>query len=355
MSKSLHQLPGPKGTLLLGNTVDFARDPLGFLTRCAQEYGDIVPLRLVLSPACLLTKPEYIEQVLKDREVFIKNTPAWRALRSLVGKGLLTSEGEFWSRQRRLAQPVFHQQRIAAYGETMVAYAERTIATWRDGETRDVHRDMMQLTLNIVTKTLFNADMTGVEAQTVAHTLDIAMQWFAESRKQGFLRPNWLPTSIDHRYKNALQTMDKTIYDIIRQRRTGGEDPGDLLSMLIRVRDDADGSQMTDRQLRDELTTLMLAGHETTANTLSWTWMLLSQYPDIQAKLVEELRAVLGDRPPTVADIPNLCYTNQVIEESLRLYPPIFSLARSPIQDCELGGYRIPAGCILIFSRMALR
>ncbi|WP_068820322.1 cytochrome P450 [Phormidesmis priestleyi] len=349
MSKSLHQLSSPKGSLLFGHTFDFAKDPLSFLTACATDYGEIVPLRFLFSSACLLTQAQHIEQVLKQPELFTKHTPAWQAVRSLVGEGLLTSEGAFWARQRRLIQPMFHQQRIAAYGETMVLYAERMVQTWQEGEVRDVHQDMMQLTLNIVTKTLLNVDMTGVAAQTIAQTLEVAMEWFFSRRKQAFLPLTGLPTPINRRYKQALQTMDQAIYALIQQRRQSDADPGDLLSLLLQAQDE-DGSRMSDRQLRDELTTLILAGHETTANALSWTWMLLAQHTAVESKLVSELQAVLGGRSPTLADLPQLRYTEHIIKEALRLYPPLFSLARAPMQDCELAGYHIPAKYILIFS-----
>ncbi len=349
MSKSLRLLSRPKGSILFGNTLEFAKDPLGFLTHCAQNYGEIVPLRFFSSPACLLTQPHQIEQVLKQPELFTKNTPAWQAVRSLVGEGLLTSEGELWSHQRRLMQPVFHQQRIAAYSETMVFYTQQMLQTWQVGEVRDIHQEMMQLTLNIVTKTLFNVDMAGVAAQTIAQTLAVAMEWFTSRRKQAFLPLTRLPTPINRRYKQALHTLDQTIYALIQQRRQSRENPGDLLSLLLQAQDE-NGAQMSDRQLRDELATLILAGHETTANALSWTWMLLAQHPDVESKLARELQTVLGDRTPTLADLPQLRYTEQIIKEALRLYPPLFSLARSPIQDCDLDGYHIPANQILIFS-----
>jgi cytochrome P450 len=349
MSKGLHQLPTPKGSLVFGNTLEFARDPLGFLTHCATAYGTIVPLRFLFSRACLLTQPEQIEQLLKQPDLFTKNTPAWQAVRALVGDGLLTSEGEFWSRQRRIMQPVFHQQRIAQYSQTMVNYTEQMLQTWQVGDIRDLHQEMMQLTLNIVTKTLFNVDMTGATAQTIAHTLEVAMEWFASRRKQAFLPLTWLPTSINRRYQQALQAMDQTIYALIQHRRQGGDDPGDLLSLLLQAQDE-DGSQMSDRQLRDELTTLILAGHETTANTLSWTWMLLAQHPEVEHRLGQELKTMLGNCPPTLDDLPKLRYTHQIIKEALRLYPPLFSLSRAPIQDCTLGGYNIPAGCVVLFS-----
>ena len=351
-------LPKPKGSFLLGNTAAFGQDPLGFLTHCSQTYGEIVPLRFLFTSVCLLTRPEHIEQVLKEGPALTKNAPAWNALRTLVGAGLLTSEGELWTRQRRLMQPVFHQQRISAYGETMAAYTERLIDAWDHGDIRNIHQDMTHLTLNIVTKTLLNVDMSDQTAQTIAQTLEVAMQWFNQQRKIGFLPLPWLPTTINRQYRRALQQMDAQIYGLIQQRRSRQEDPGDLLSLLIQAQDEVDGSRMTDRQLRDELTTLVIAGHETTANSLTWTWMLLGQHPDVEAKLFAELESVLGGcsdspqglRPPTVEDIPQLLYAQSVIKEAMRLYPSTLSLARTTPQDYELGEYLIPAGWVMMFS-----
>lgn len=353
MSTDLFDLAGPKGNSLVGSLAVLGRDPLGFLTQCAHEYGDIVPLRLGLTPACLITSPDYIEQVLKEREVFAKSR-GFRALRTLLGEGLLTNEGDSWFRQRRLAQPIFHQKRIMGYGAVMVDYAEQMLATWQDGETRDVHTDMMRLTLNIVMKTIFSRDVSEEEAKDVAHALDVAMHWFESKRKQGFLIWEWFPRPENIRYRNAIHQMDKTIYAIIDQRRTSGEEPGDLLSMLMQARDEDDGSQMSDKQLRDEVATLILAGHETTANALSWTWMLLSQHPQVQARLVEELQQVLGGRSPSVADLPHLRYTNMVIKEALRLYPPVAIFGREATQEYYLGACQIPHGCRILISQWVM-
>lgn len=353
MTQDPFELAGPEGNPLVGNLVELSNAPLEFLTRCGREYGDIVPLYLGLTPACLLNNPDYIEQVLKERDLFIKSR-GFRALRTLLGEGLLTNEGESWFRQRRLAQPVFYQKRIAGYGEVMVAYAEQMLNTWQDGETRDVHADMMRLTLNIVMKTLFNQDVTAGDAKIVAHALDVAMNWFESKRKQNYLILEWFPRPENVRYRNAIQEMDTTIYKIINQRRTSGENPGDLLSMLMEARDEEDGSQMSDKQLRDEVATLMLAGHETTANALSWTWMLLSQHPEVQSKLLEELQEVLGGSSPTVAHIPRLRYTDMVIKESMRLYPPVSLLGREAVQDCQIGEYEVPAGCRILISQWVM-
>ncbi len=292
MVQDIFELPGPEGKALVGNLLDLSQDPLGFLTHCAREYGDIVPMRLGLTPTCLVTHPDLIEEILKDRDSFIKSR-GFQALRTLLGEGLLTSEGESWFRQRRLVQPVFHQKLIASYATVMVEYTERMLTTWQDGETRNIHADMMRLTLNIVMKCLFNQNIDEGNAQAIAHALDVAMNWFESKRQQNFLIWEWFPRPENIRYRNAISQMDTTIYSIIEQRRTSGEDPGDLLSMLMQARDEDDGTGMSDRQLRDEVATLMLAGHETTANALTWTWMLLAQHPQVLAKLQTELQEVL--------------------------------------------------------------
>lgn len=353
MSQDILELPGPEGNSLVGNLAQLGQDPLGFLTECASKYGDIIPLRLGLTPACLITNPDYIEQVLKDRNSFIKGK-GLRALRSLLGEGLLTSEGESWFRQRRLAQPVFQQKRIAGYGKAMVEYAEAMVNSWQDGQTRDIHEDMMRLTLNIVMKTIFNQEVNEGEAQNISHAVDVAMDWFESKRKQGFLILEWFPRPENIRYKNAIQQLDKSVYSIINQRRSSGENPGDLLSMLMEARDEDDQSQMNDKQLRDELITLIIAGHETTSNTLSWTWMLLAQYPEVRAKLLEEIDTVLEGRTPTVADLPRLRYADLVIKESLRLYPAVPTFGREAVKDCEIGGYTIPTGCAIIISQWVM-
>ena len=353
--KDFRQLPGPKGNFFLGNALQLNQNLLGFITDCAEQYGDIVPLRLGLTPACLINKPEYIEQILQKRELFVKNTPDWRTLRTLVGQGLITSEGDFWARQRRLIQPVFHQKRINAYAETMVNYTKDLLLSWKDREIRDIHEDMMHLTLNIVTKTIFDIDLTGTEGKKIADSLNIAMEWFANQQKQGYLQLFWLPIPINFRYQGALKKMDRFIYELIRQRRAKRKDSGDLLSMLMEALDSSDSTGMSEGQLRDELATLMLAGHETTANLLSWAFILLCQHPRVEAKLILELETVLGNGLPNIENINHLQYTQQVIKESLRLYPPVYALPRCPIRDCEIGSYTFPAGCFMIVSSWVMQ
>ena len=353
MAQDIFELPGPEGKYIVGSLVDLGSDPLGFLTQCAREYGDIVPMRLGLTPACLITNPDYIESVLKNRELFIKSR-GFRVLKTLIGEGLLTAEGESWFWQRRLAQPVFHQHRINSYGTVMVEYAERMLSTWNEGETRNIHAEMMRLTLQIVMETIFSAQVDEGEAKVVTHALDVAMDWFESKRKQGFLVWEWFPRPGNVRYRQAIAQMDAAIYKLIEQRRSSGEDTEDLLSMLMIARDEETGQQMNDKQLRDELATLMLAGHETTANALAWTWMLLSQHPQVRDKLQDELDRVLAGRSATIADIPQLRYTSRIIKESMRLYPPVAIFGREAARDCTIGDYTIPEGCLIQISQWVM-
>ena len=307
-----------------------------------KEYGDIVTMRYYNFRVYFVSHPDYIEQVLvNDNRKYIKGR-ILRKNRQLFGNGLLTSEGEFWLRQRRLAQPAFHRARIATYADTMVRYAERLAAEWHDGEQRDIHAEMMRLTLGIVAKTLFDADVDR-EAKRVGHALEAIMHMNSDFRKL-ILTPTWLPTPRKIRATFATAKLNRIIYRFIEERRQSKNDNGDLLSMLLAARDD-DGSRMTDRQLRDEAITIFLAGHETTANALSWTWMLLAQNPEVEAKLHAELDAVLQGRAPSLDDVAKLTYSGHVITESLRLYPPAWGMARIAIEDAEIGGYPIPKGC----------
>jgi cytochrome P450 len=307
-----------------------------------RDYGDIVTMRYYNFRVFFISHPDYIEQVLvTDNRKFIKGR-ILRKNKQLFGNGLLTSEGDFWLRQRRLAQPAFHRGRVASYADTMVRYASRIASEWRNGEERDIHAEMMRLTLSIVAKTLFDADVDR-EAKRVGHALEAIMQLNSDFRKL-ILTPTWLPTPRKIRATIATAKLNRIVYRFIEERRASGVDNGDLLSMLLAARDD-DGSRMTDRQLRDESITIFLAGHETTANALSWTWMLLAQNPNVESKLHEELDRVLGGREPTVEDLPNLRYTGQVITESMRLYPPAWGMARVAIDDTEIAGYPIPKGC----------
>jgi cytochrome P450 len=286
-----------------------------------------------------------VEQVLTtNNKNFIKPL----SLRSpffyrLLGNGLLTSEGDFWRRQRRLAQPAFHRERINAYGQVMARDVGSMLETWTVGETRDIHADMMRLTMEIVTHTLFNVDVAE-DADKVARALSIIVEPFSAQATLKWILDNRLPTPGNRRFHKTAAELDEVIYRIIGKRRAGRqEDQGDLLSMLLQAHDE-DGSQMTDQQLRDEVITLFLAGQETTALTLTWVWYLLAQHPEAEARLWQELDEVLGGRAPEVADMPRLKYTEMIAKEALRLYPPAYVVGREAVQDCEIGGYYVPAG-----------
>jgi cytochrome P450 len=333
--------PGPSPDSRSGSFRNYSRDPLGFLPTLGREYGDIVTMRFYKFRVYYVNHPDYIEEVLVNQaRKFIKGR-ILRANKGLFGNGLLTSEGDFWLRQRRLAQPAFHRARIAAYAETMVRLAERMLEGWRDGESRDVHAEMMRLTLQIVSKTLFDADVDA-DVQEVNRALEAIMEHNSDFRRL-ILTPSWLPTLRNIRAALATRRLNKIIYRIIGQRRAEGRNAGDLLSMLLHAQDE-DGSRMTDRQLRDEVITLFLAGHETTALSLSWTWWLLAQHPQVEAKLHAELEATLGGRTPALEDLPKLRYLDHVVTESMRLYPPAWGMARLAIEDAEIGGYKIRKG-----------
>ena len=341
--------PGPKGNLLTGNLLKFRRDPLGFLTMCARNYGPIVRLRFPRTTLYLINEPDYIKDVLvTNQRIFVKGK-SLRSHKRVFGNGLLTSEGESWMYQRRLAQPAFHRKRITAYGDVMLSYTERMLSTWQESEIRDIHEDMKGLTLAIVGKTLFNADVAS-EANTLVTALKTVYKQFASKRGLSGLIPEVMPTPANLRYKRAVQRLDKIIHSIIRHRRASGEDPGDLLSMLLHARDE-DGSQMTDKQLRYEAMTLFIAGHDAPSLALSWVWYLLSQHPQAENKLLEELKAVLNTEPPTVDNLPNLSYTEMVIKEAMRLYPPAWIISREALEDCNVGGYHVPSGTQLIMSQ----
>jgi cytochrome P450 len=341
--------PGPKGLPLLGNLLDFSRDVLRYYEEWTRDYGDIVALRFGAWPAVLLSNSDYAEYVLvKNHRNFIKFPLFFRHVRAIFGQGLLTSEGEFWHRQRRLAAPAFHAQRVAGYGSVMVHDTERMLADWRGGEVRDVHTDMMALTLRVAAKTLFNAEVDQ-DVADIGKAFDTIVEEIMLRGRRPFRIPDVIPTPGNIRYTRGVRRIDQLVNTIIQERQRQGADHGDLLSMLMLARDD-EGRSMTDQQLRDEVITLLLAGHETTALALSWTWYLLSQHPEVDARLAAELQEVLGGRAPAVSDLPRLTYTEQVVTEGMRLYPPAWGIGREAIADCEIGGYAIPAGTTIIIS-----
>ncbi|HYH85197.1 MAG TPA: cytochrome P450 [Pyrinomonadaceae bacterium] len=349
------EAPGPKAFWPGRNVYSFSRDPLKFLARMAREYGDVVRFRAGPQRVFLLNHPDYVRDILvTHHERFIKGRALQRAKR-LLGEGLLTSEGDFHRRQRRLAQPAFHRQRVNSYGRVMSEFAAKTSESWRDGETLDVSEEMMRLTLAVVGKTLFDADVES-DADEVGASLTEVMGLFGYLMLPFSELLEKLPLPPRRRFERARARLDAVIYRIIEERRRSGADRGDLLSMLLfAVDEEGDRTGMTNEQLRDEVMTLFLAGHETTANLLSWTWHLLAQNPEAERALHAELDRVLeGGRLPTAEDVPALRYTEMVVAEAMRLYPPAWAIGRLSIEDHEVAGFRIPRGSLVLVSQFLL-
>ncbi|HEX6007485.1 MAG TPA: cytochrome P450 [Burkholderiales bacterium] len=341
--------PGPPGRPLIGNLPDFARDVLGFHERCREEFGDIARVRVGARTIYLVQHPELIDEVLvTNHRNFIKHSFFWRHVTAIFGRGLLTNEGESWLQQRRLMAPAFHRDRIVSYGNVMVEYTQRALADWKPGELRNVHHDLMHLTLEIVAKVLFDADVGG-DAEVIGRAFDAVTDEIAARFRRPVFIPDWVPLPGNFRYRAGVRALDALVYRIIAEHRASGAQGNDLLSMLMSVRDE-EGSCMSDQQLRDEAITILLAGHETTALALSWTLYLLALHPDVDARLQDELQQVLNGRTPTPADLPALRYTDHVIKEAMRIYPPAYGIGREAVAACELGGYHVPAGTTIFMS-----
>lgn len=343
--------PGPRGLPLFGPIVRYQRDPFAFLTDTHEEYGDVAFTRFAGMDAYLLSHPDAIEHVLvKNRKNYPKSAMSQR-LMPLIGRGLLTSDGDLWTEQRKLIAPAFHHRRIQTYAAQMVECSNRRVEEWRSGAVRRVDADMMDLTLDIAVQTLFGAEARN-EAAKVGAAFTEASEYFATTLAQPFPMPLCVPTPRNRAFLEARDTMHAVVRDIIRAKRATPADRrgDDLLSMLIEATDE-DGNAMSDEQLRDEVLTLLLAGHETTALTLTYTFDLLSRHPGVREKLEAELDEVLGDRPPTAADLPRLVYTGRIIKESMRLYPPGAVLIRQARETDDVAGWRIPAGSMIAMAQ----
>src|SRR5438045_4834402 len=340
--------PGPKPHFLIGNMPLASRNPLAVFSKWSAEFGDIFYYRAAWIQVYFLNHPELIEAVLvRNYQNFLKDHVI-RKSRWFFGEGLLTNEGESWLRQRRLSQPAFHRDRIASYARIMTGYASQMLDSWKQDETLDIHQEMMQLTLRIVVRALFNVEAEQIGPISTA--LNVMMR---NSTGVRLLLPpatRYLPTPAMIQFRRAVRRLDETVCGIIAARRRNEIDSGDLLSMLTQARDE-DGGRMTDKQLRDEVMTFLLAGHETTALTLTWTWYLLAQHPADEEKLHAELERVLAGRVPEFSDLTKLTFAEQVIKESMRLYPPAWSVARTVISEFELRGYKIPAGSNVVMSQ----
>ena len=344
--------PTVKADLFGGHFRSFRKNPTVFL-RNLSKLGDVTTFYVGKQQAFLLNQPDLIRDLLVTNHAkFIKGRALQRA-KGLLGEGLLTSEHEFHLRQRRMIQPAFHRRRIANYAEAMIGFGEQMANEWQAGDVRDIDREMMRLTLNIVGKTLFNADVESDAAQvgaamsTIVAMFNFMLLPFSELLEK-------LPLPQVKKLKNARRTLDEVIYKIINERRSTGEDTGDLLSMLLLAQDEETGNAMTDKQVRDECLTLFLAGHETTANALVWTFYLLSQNPASEAKMHDELDEILSENKVTPDDYPRLKYTEQVLAEAMRLFPPAWTIGRLSTEEHDFGGFHIPAKSLVLASQFVM-
>jgi cytochrome P450 len=351
--------PGPPITATPRVLSALRRDPLAFLTSLTRRHGEVVRLRLGLWDAYVVWQPDHVKHVLQDRHtIYMKGKPDYRVLKRILGEGLVTSDGAFWLRQRRLMQPAFHRSNIATFGAIMVDRTRALMKAWdesaRLGKPVEITHEMRRLSLDVVTRALF-----GVNVHEQARALGRAFEILSEALVDHlysawfflFLLPIF-PTPTNLRARAALRTLDRIIGSIVARRRAQmAETDEDVLSLLLQARDDEDGGGgMDDRQIRDELMTLLLAGHETTAMALSWTWYLLDRHPDVAERLRAEIVTAVGDRDPSVDDLPRLGYVTRVLEESMRLYPPAWIITRTAREPDEIGGYRVPPGTIVILS-----
>jgi cytochrome P450 len=341
--------PGPRNPPILGQYAPFRKDPPGFLTRMARDYGDISFYRIGPANVYQFAHPDLIRDVLvTNQHNFVKSRVLQRA-KVLLGEGLLTSEAPVHTRQRRLVQPAFHKQHLAGYAETMIEYATRTRDRWQDGQSFDAAVEMMRLTLAVVAKTLFSADVEA-EAAAIGESLSAVLHLFYLVVMPFSRIIERLPLPSVRRFEQGKKRLDEIIYRIIAQRRASQEDHGDLLSMLLLAEDEEGSGGMTNKQVRDEALTLFLAGHETTAVALTWTWYLLSQNPDAEARLHAEIDSVLAGRTPAPDDFAKLRYTEAVFAEAMRLFPPAWGIGRMALKHYEAGGYTIEPGDIIVMS-----
>ncbi len=352
-------MPSPPGPKLRLDRVLFNRggpgEQLKILPAAARDYGSVVGFRFRNRIATvLLDDPTQIRYVLRTNNRNYLKAEQYELVKLVLGEGLLVSDGDFWRRQRRLMQPAFHRQRITGLTSLMVAETARTLSrwsgsSWRRGEPFDVVQEMTDLTLRIVFKSLFGP-AADRHSERISDAQSVIDQHFDRMMATFFSLPHWVPTPANLRYRRALANLHGVIGGAIDERERGGQREDDLLSMLLEARDARTGEGMDKRQLRDEAMTLLFAGHETTASALSWTWWLLGTHPEAEGRLHTELDSVLAGRAPEFEDVPNLSYTRMVFQEAMRLYPPAWIISRQPIEDDEIGGYRIPAGTTVLIS-----
>lgn len=346
---------GPRGDPLVGNLRAFRRDVLGLMCDSARRYGDLVRFHIGPMVVHLVNHPDHIEHILQTHaHNYDKNTRSSAKLRAICGDSLLTTNDKPWQRRRRLMQPVFHRQRIAHYAAEMTRCTAARLEHWHPGQPLDVASEMMRLTYTIVGKTILGADVSP-ESDAVEHAMDTMLTHTYRRWGNIMDMPDWIPSPGNRRFRRALADVDRVVYRIINEHRTLPQHGyTGLLSMLMEARDEETGAGFSDTELRNETITMLLAGHETTANALTWSFYLLAQHPDVAEQLRTELAVVLAGRVPTIDDLPRLKFTSMVIQESMRLYPPIWAIERRVIAGDVIGGYRIPAGSSIVISPYVL-
>ena len=345
-------LPGARP--LVGVLPQLQHNPLEVMERATLKYGPLTYLPLPTLEGYVLGHPSLVQHVLvTNMKNYVKQTRGYDMLRLVLGNGLVTSDGAFWKRQRRIAQPAFHRERLAGFGEVMTRAASELVDTWELGKPFDFAAEMMRCTLRVVGETLLSADVTR-QADHVGAALTVVLEHLIHRTLHPLSMPEWLPTPTNLRFKRSLEELDRVVLGLITERRKGGGPQHDLLAMLMESKDPETGEGMTDEQLRDEVMTIFLAGHETTANNLAWTMALLGRAPEVERKMVAEAKTVLGAALPTMADVHKLPYAMNVIRESLRLYPPVWSLGRRVVEDDLVEGYLLPKDALVFISPWAI-
>jgi cytochrome P450 len=346
---SAREAPRLPGLPVVGNLFDLRRNPIDLFTEVA-ALGEVAALRFAHIDYFLVNSAEAVHHVLVDNNRNYPKSPNYKGLKLVLGEGLVTSEGEFWRRQRRLSQPAFHRDRVASFVAAMVDETDRMLIGWssRVGEVLDVHAEMMNLTLRIVARTLFSTAV-GPEADAIREALGVAIHHANDYAEAVIKPPQWLPLPKNFRFRRSMKTLDSLVFRIIDARRRG-ESAGaaDLLALLMAATEDGRG--MSDPQLRDEVMTLVMAGHETTANALAWTFYLLSKDPEVERRLFREVTSAIGERAPDAPDAPRLRYAKMVVEESMRLFPPVWAIERQALEEDVVGGFRVPKRALVAIS-----
>lgn len=342
--------PGPQDLPLLGNTHRYSRDPLSFIETLTRSYNGLSTFTLGTEQTYLVNDPGEIERILVSEDSKFQKSQTIRSgsIDDLLGDGLLMSGGDFWQRQRQRAQPAFAPDRVMNFGETISGYAETMLSRWGDGEVVEIDPSMARITVKVIVSVMFGTELDDRTTQTVENNLEPLGKMF-EPKPAQFLLPEWVPTPERIEFENAVANLEEVLDTLVHERKATEDGEMDLLSILLRAQSDVD--EVTEELVRDELMTILLAGHDTTALSLTYTWYLLSQHPEIERRVHDEIDEVLGDELPTASDVRDLDLTERVIQEAMRLYPPVYTTFREPTEPIQLGGYQVPEGALVMLPQ----